>query len=104
VRFSSSPNLFLVTLAMDLKPDTLHQFMAMADGYGQRGFFPDGYDWSGIRDSSQEARVEMGNLARRMLMRHADPKFLAMGLPQEMIDMHIRREEPKVRQAEGSRP
>lgn len=34
-----------------------------SDGYGERGFIPcQGYDWSGIRDSSDEAVVRMYNV------------------------------------------
>lgn len=90
-RFASSPNLFLVSLAMDLMPDSLMKFMALADGYGMKGYFPGGYDWSGIRDSSQEARVEMGDYARVLLRKYPDSRFLDVGLPQEVIDLHIRK-------------
>ena len=35
------------------------------DGYGPRGFIPSqGYDWSGIRDSSPEAHRDMANVVR----------------------------------------
>ena len=58
-KFVTTPNLFFINLAMDIMPETIGTFMTMADGYGKRGYFPDGYDWSGIRDSSQRARNEM---------------------------------------------
>ena len=35
-----------------------------ADGYGEAAYFPsEGYDWSGIRDSSEDAIISMDNIA-----------------------------------------
>ena len=92
-KFHIAPNLFLVSLAIDLKPETIPEFMAMADGFGERGLFPSGFDWTGVRDSSQAAKVEMGNHARRTLARFTDWTFLDIGLSQELVAMHIRKEE-----------
>jgi len=40
----------------------------LQDGYGTPGFMPpQGWDWSGIRDSSAEAKDQMGNKIRWML-------------------------------------
>lgn len=36
----------------------------LSDGYGKKGYIPaQGIDWSGIRDSSREAQLEMMNIA-----------------------------------------
>ena len=41
---------------------------ARQDGYGQAGYTPaQGWDWSGIRDSSQEACAEMARAIRATL-------------------------------------
>jgi len=41
---------------------------ARQDGYGSKGYVPaQGYDWSGIRDSSPEAKAEMANYLREQL-------------------------------------
>lgn len=40
----------------------------LSDGYGKKGYIPvQGYDWSGIRDSSVEAIWEMTYVALRMM-------------------------------------
>lgn len=40
----------------------------LSDGYGKKGYIPvQGYDWSGIRDSSNEAIWEMTYIALRMM-------------------------------------
>lgn len=39
-----------------------------SDGYGAEGFVPvQGYDWSGIRDSSDAAKKNMADVARDFL-------------------------------------
>lgn len=41
---------------------------SLNDAYGPRGHIPaQGYDWSGIRDSSEAARKEMAISARKIL-------------------------------------
>jgi hypothetical protein len=44
-----------ISIERDPSAKSLIRIMRLADGYGAPGFFPSGYDWSGIRDSSQEA-------------------------------------------------
>jgi len=46
-------------------PKALKAVMALADGYGSPGFFPSGYDWSGIRDSTEEAHAAMFETAKK---------------------------------------
>ncbi len=39
---------------------------AESDGYGPKGYIPDqGYDWSGVRDSSDAAKKAMADAARK---------------------------------------
>ena len=43
----------------------------LQDGYGEQGFMPtQGWDWSGIRDSSDEAIINMANNIRRILNKY----------------------------------
>lgn len=65
--FRATRNLFLIDEAIRLYPNQLQNFMSMADGYGEPGNFPGGYDWSGIRDSSAQAKVQMMNFAEVLL-------------------------------------
>lgn len=44
-----------ISIERDPSGNNLVRIMRLADGYGEPGFFPGGYDWSGIRDSSQES-------------------------------------------------
>lgn len=67
MKFEANRDLMLVEFAIEANSRTITQFMRLADGYGVAGFFPDGYDWSGIRDSSDGARKAMGALAERLL-------------------------------------
>lgn len=48
-----------ISIERDPTGQNLIRIMQLADGYGEPGFFPGGYDWSGIRDSSQEAVEDM---------------------------------------------
>jgi hypothetical protein len=51
---------------------------AKSDGYGETGHIPcQGYDWSGIRDSSPQAQADMAQAARDYLER------------QKVVDLHI---------------
>lgn len=44
----------------DTPEATLDAIWALQDGYGEPGYMPiQGYDWSGIRDSSDEAITAM---------------------------------------------
>ena len=66
VNFSGVLSLMKIGACMEELPNTaacMFQFMKLADGYGSPGFFPSGYDWSGIRDSSVEATKLMEVLA-----------------------------------------
>lgn len=41
---------------VDTSTETLVAIWAESDGYGEPGYVPEqGYDWSGIRDSSEDA-------------------------------------------------
>jgi hypothetical protein len=44
----------------DTPDETLDAIWSLQDGYGEPGYMPvQGYDWSGIRDSSDEAIAAM---------------------------------------------
>jgi hypothetical protein len=46
--------------ASALSVDAAREIWAIQDGYGEAGFTPEqGWDWSGIRDSSPEALTDM---------------------------------------------
>jgi hypothetical protein len=86
-KFSATPNLMAIELAMYLNDTTITEFMALADGYGSPGFFPSGYDWPGIRDSSHGSLACMFQLARRRLDEAGGEKALtALGLPREVAE------------------
>ena len=67
ILFSAGRTLFMIDMAMELFPKSIRQFMSFADGYGEPGYFPGGYDWSGIRDSSAQAKALMLTLAEKLL-------------------------------------
>lgn len=47
---------------------TSNKIWKLSDGYGHKGYIPtQGYDWSGIRDSGNEAIWQMTKVALRML-------------------------------------
>jgi hypothetical protein len=85
VLFSSSPSLMAIRLAMDFEPKSITKFMSIADGYGEPGLFPGGYDWSGIRDSSPTAVTSMFGTAKRILKNYR-ANLTEMGLPPLVVD------------------
>jgi hypothetical protein len=82
--FSASVNLLAVSLAMEIVPQSITQFMNLADGYGEAGLFPSGYDWSGIRDSSDMSKTLMSELAQTVLAPHTK-RLAVMGLPAALV-------------------
>jgi hypothetical protein len=82
--FSASPNLLAVELALEIDGGSITTFMRFADGYGTAGYFPMGYDWSGIRDSTPGARSRMFAEAKKILAPHG-ARLLAMGLPEQLV-------------------
>lgn len=66
MKFSGTVSLMRIGAVLDKHPRTIRAFMALADGYGSPGFFPSGYDWSGIRDSSKATIKAMEALAVRL--------------------------------------
>lgn len=55
----------------DKQRDFLHRAIYnLNDAYGEVGFVPpQGYDWSGLRDSSEKAQKAMGGFVRNYLLR-----------------------------------
>lgn len=50
------------------KNDLYIKIYAQSDGYGEPGYIPvQGFDWSGIRDSSSQAKEAMSSVARDYL-------------------------------------
>lgn len=46
--------------ASDMPEEASYRIYDLSDGYGEQGYVPpQGYDWSGIRDSSPEAIQQM---------------------------------------------
>lgn len=63
-KFSGIPALMKIHHIQSVVADSTERFWQIQDGYGPRGFTPEqGYDWSGIRDSSPAALREMEALA-----------------------------------------
>ncbi len=51
------------------KNELYKRVYAQSDAYGPVGFIPSqGYDWSGVRDSTEESVVAMGKAAREYLI------------------------------------
>lgn len=91
VLFSANIKLLAIRIAMDVESRMIRRFMNEADGYGQRGSFPSGYDWSGIRDSSEASVAKMFEIAKGILGAH-EQELLNAGLPQELVnDMIVKR-------------
>lgn len=67
IAFSGRPDLMKIRVAFHHGPARVwRQIWALSDGYGEPGYIPpQGYDWSGIRDSSPEAIKEMAMVAER---------------------------------------
>lgn len=67
IRFSGDERLMKIGLAYDSDDHGIGlELYSLQDGYGQKGFVPcQGYDWSGIRDSSEKAIAEMLAVAER---------------------------------------
>jgi hypothetical protein len=64
-RFSAVKNLFRIQLAISRSDEAFERIWATQDGYGVAGFTPvQDYDWSGIRDSSDEAVEAMDTIAK----------------------------------------
>lgn len=69
VSFSADADLLHIREALDRFPDELGEVIwSLQDGYGEPGYTPvQGWDWSGIRDSSPEAIQAMVTEAKRFL-------------------------------------
>jgi hypothetical protein len=65
IKFSGILPLMRIGAVCDL-PGGLRKIMSMADGYGYPGYFPSGYDWSGIRDSTPSTMEKMDAVAKQM--------------------------------------
>jgi hypothetical protein len=93
LNFSADIHLFSVSLAIELEPKSLRTFMKLADGYGSPGYFPGGYDWSGIRDSTPEAHIDMDTKARAILSEYR-LNLEKAGLPKRLVS-HLCSQEKK---------
>ena len=67
-------------LQSDLKPEVEEEVLRAAwekqDGYGVPGLNPpQGWDWSGIRDSTSQAKRNMAKAIRRVLKKHGITSF-----------------------------
>jgi hypothetical protein len=65
--FSGTPELMRIRHVISLGGDAVYRsFYQLADGYGVKGYVPpQGLDWSGIRDSSDEAIAAMDAVSRK---------------------------------------
>ncbi len=72
MNFTGRLDLMWIKEAVDTVPGFVVAVWAVQDGYGNPGVTPtQGYDWSGIRDSSPAAVRTMAEMARAAL-----PEFL----------------------------
>lgn len=56
VKFSGWPPLMKIRYAIEHGPTNVqNNIIAFSDGYGEPGYMPGGFDWSGIRDSTVHA-------------------------------------------------
>lgn len=64
-RFEGTLDLLRINEALFTNDESFGRIWDLQDGYGEAGFTPpQGYDWSGIRDSSPEGRARMDEVAR----------------------------------------
>lgn len=64
------------SLSREVQNEVLKATWEHQDGYGTPGFTPpQGWDWSGIRDSSEEATPKMADAIRRVLAKHNITRF-----------------------------
>jgi hypothetical protein len=78
--FTGREDLLWIEMAMDRGGNTaVAAIWARQDGYGEPGYTPpQGFDWSGIRDSSDEATARMVAVASEFL---SEAEFLsALGI------------------------
>jgi hypothetical protein len=65
IRFEGNLDLLRIDAALDHSEDAFNRIWDMQDGYGEPGYTPtQGYDWSGIRDSTVATRDQMDAVAR----------------------------------------
>ncbi len=65
VNFGATMSLHHIHAACDRSEEATDRIWDTQDGYGIAGFTPEqGWDWSGIRDSSDEAVAAMWEIAR----------------------------------------
>ena len=58
-------------LSPEVEKEVLEATWRKQDGYGKPGFRPpQGWDWSGIRDSSSQAKGNMAKAIRKVLGKH----------------------------------
>lgn len=78
--FSAEKRLWTIREALDRFPQYLDgPIWDLQDGYGEAGFTPvQGWDWSGIRDSSEEAKDAMFALASEFLTEDEVEKILGV--------------------------
>ena len=75
VNFSARVDLSWIDLAITRSVEAYERIWARQDAYGEPGYTPpQGYDWSGIRDSSDEAVEAMVAIAQEYVSR---AEFLA---------------------------
>ena len=74
-------DLHTIHLACD-NPDAIERIWDRQDGYGAPGAGPD-WDWSGIRDSSEEAIADMYAIALEYVT--AADLAARLGVPEEVI-------------------
>lgn len=83
VPFESSLRMMWIDIASDT--DAADDIWDLQDGYGEPGYTPEqGWDWSGIRDSTPEAKTRMLAVARRAVP--AEQLARILGCPAADID------------------
>lgn len=84
IDFSAELKLFSIDKAMDYPGPSFKRMAKLADGFGAPGYFPSGWDWSAVRDSSPEAIDAMFKIAQEVLAGKLDD-LKRLGLPEKLI-------------------
>lgn len=67
---------YRLSIPPGVETEVLNETWKHQDGYGSPGYTPcQGWDWSGVRDSSEYAKRNMAEAIRKVLGRHGITSF-----------------------------
>lgn len=98
IPFSADLSLLRIREAIDLNQDVSDEIWSIQDGYGDAGLTPiQGWDWSGIRDSSDAATKRMENVAKTYISDKALAKLLGVKTLRQLpsvVKVHKMKQQP----------